>query len=390
MASILKDLLELQPYMQEIRRELHRYPELSSQEFETQKRIMRELDAMNISYRKVGNTSLVAQINPGKGKTVALRADIDALPILEEAEIDFVSENPGVMHACGHDAHTAMLLGAARWLQDHREELQGEVRLIFQEAEETFSGAKLVVAEGGVDGVDALFALHNMPTLNVGEVEVHPGYKFAGADTIFIKFEGVSGHGSMPHKAKDALHAACLFVTDIQGIVTKNVDAQEPVVLNVGRMVGGTKANIVPKFVELDISMRYFDQDVRKLVHAALKRHGEAIAGMYELSFQMEVDEASSTYSLYNDEAIAKIAGEAAEKIFGAGQNKKTKPLMGSEDVPFYFEKVKGAYALLGAYNEAKGAVYFPHHEKFTVDEDIFPLGAALHVQFVLDFFASA
>lgn len=346
---------------------------------------MQELDAMGISYEKAGSTSLIAKINAGKGsKTVALRADTDALPVIEQSGVPFTSKNPGVMHACGHDAHTAMLLGAAKILSEMKEELPGEVRLFFQEGEELFAGANKIISAGGMEGVDAVFGMHGMPGMKTGYYDLTPGYRMAGCDTIYIKFEGISGHGSAPHKAKDTIHPACMFVNDIQGIVTKNVDPLESVVLSVGKFVGGTKANIVAKYTELDISMRYFDPKVREIVHAGIQRHAKAIADMYEL--QVEVNIEPSAVALRNDEVVTQIASEAAEKVFGSQRNIETRKLMGSEDMPYYFQHAPGAFALLGYENEAKDSIYYPHHEKFKLDEDYFKFGTALHVQFAVDF----
>lgn len=346
---------------------------------------MEELDALGIPYEKAGSTSLIAKINAGKGsKTVALRADTDALPVIEQSGVPFTSKNPGVMHACGHDAHTAMLLGAAKILAGMKDELPGEVRLFFQEGEEMFAGANKIIAAGGMEGVDAVFGMHGMPGMETGFYDLTPGFRMAGCDTIYIKFEGISGHGSAPHKAKDTIHPACMFVNDIQGIVTKNVDPLESVVLSVGKFVGGTKANIVAKYTELDISMRYFEPQVREIVHAAIRRHAKAIADMYEL--QVEVNIEPSAVALRNDEVVTQIASEAAEKVFGPQRNIETRKLMGSEDMPFYFQHAPGAFALLGYQNEAKGSIYYPHHEKFNLDEDYFKYGTALHVQFAVDF----
>ncbi|QSX08501.1 amidohydrolase [Alkalibacter rhizosphaerae] len=368
-----------------IRRMLHQEPELSGQEFKTQQKIMEELDKLQIPYRKAGNTSLIATIrgrNPGK--IVALRADMDALPIQEEADVPFPSKIPGVMHACGHDAHVAMLLGAAKILFDIRDSWDGEIRLFFQEGEETFTGAKKIIEAGGMDGVDACFGLHGSPGCKTGYVNIEAGYRMAGCDTIYITFQGVSGHGSAPYLAKDTIHPACLFVTDLQGIVTKNVDPQKPVVLSVGKFVGGTKANIVSKYTKLDISMRYFDKQVRKTVHEALQRHVKAIADAYEI--QAEVIIEKSTPSLFNDEALCKLAETAANKIFGEGKNLKQNRQMASEDMAYYFEKARGVFCNIGYINEEKGCIYPPHHEKFKIDEDYMKLGAAFHVQFAVDF----
>ena len=385
MSDMLKKAQEVESYVTDMRRYFHENPELSCQEFKTQEKIMEELDALGIPYEKAGSTSLIAKINAGKGsKTVALRADTDALPVIEQSGVPFTSKNPGVMHACGHDAHTAMLLGAAKILAGMKDELPGEVRLFFQEGEEMFAGANKIIAAGGMEGVDAVFGMHGMPGMETGFYDLTPGFRMAGCDTIYIKFEGISGHGSAPHKAKDTIHPACMFVNDIQGIVTKNVDPLESVVLSVGKFVGGTKANIVAKYTELDISMRYFEPQVREIVHAAIRRHAKAIADMYEL--QVEVNIEPSAVALRNDEVVTQIASEAAEKVFGPQRNIETRKLMGSEDMPFYFQHAPGAFALLGYQNEAKGSIYYPHHEKFNLDEDYFKYGTALHVQFAVDF----
>src|SRR5690554_1810674 len=292
MSDILVKAKAIEEYIINFRRVLHEEPELSGQEFKTQEKIMKELDKLQIPYRKVGNTSIVATLKGGKdGKTVALRGDIDALPINEESGVEFSSKNPGIMHGCGHDAHAAMILGAAKILSEMKDDIKGTVRFFFQEGEETFSGAKKIIEEGGMDGVDACLGMHGMPTLDVGSVNVVPGYRLSGCDTIYVTFEGVSGRGSAPHLAKDTIHPACIFVTDIQGIITKNVDPQEPVVLSVGKFIGGTKANIISKYTEIEISMRYFDTKVREIVHEAIKRHGKAIADAFEIKVDVKIEE---------------------------------------------------------------------------------------------------
>lgn len=385
MSEILEKAKSIEEYIINFRRALHEDPELSGQEFKTQEKIMRELDILGIAYKKVGNASLIATLKGGKdGKTVALRADIDALPVKEETDVEFKSKTAGLMHACGHDAHASMLLGAAKILSEMKEDINGEVRFFFQEGEETFSGAKKIIEAGGMSGVDACLGMHGMVELEVGCVNIEPGYRMAGCDTIYVKFEGVSGHGSVPHKAKDTIHPACIFVTDLQGIVTKNIDAQDPIVLSVGKFVGGTKANIVSKYTEIDISMRYFNKEVREIAHNAIKRHAKAIADAYELKVKVTIEE--SALSLCNDEELAKLADESATKVFGEGKNIALPRYMGSEDMPYYFQNAKGVYAFVGYRNEEKKATFFPHHEKFKIDEDYMKYGTALHVQFALDF----
>lgn len=368
----------------EDRRHLHENPELSSQEFETQKYIMKQLDELNIPYEKVGTTSLVGHIKGGKpGKTVALRADIDALPIIEQSGASYSSKKDGLMHACGHDAHTSMLLGAARMLTELKDDLQGEVRLLFQEAEETFSGAEKIVADGGMDGVDAVFGMHGMP-IDVGTYDITPGYRMAGCDTIYVKFEGVSGHGSMPHVSKDTILPAAEFVTQLNAMITKFVNAQSPLVLTVGKFDGGTKANIISKYAKLDISMRYFEETTRRTIHGKIHDLADGLSKIYDISIDVDIEE--STISMSNDEMIAEIASKSAEKVFGPDKGVNGPILMGSEDMPYYFQKAPGAYAFVGYRNEEKDSIYFPHHEKFNIDEDYMMLGAALHAQFAWDY----
>lgn len=382
--NFIDEVKKIEEKMIKSRRYLHQYPELSGEEFETQKYIMKRLDELDIPYRKVGTTSLVAEITGGKsGKTVALRADIDALPIKEKSGASYSSKKEGLMHACGHDAHTAMLLAAAEMLKNLQSKLSGNVRFIFQEAEETFTGAQKLVADGGMDKVDAVFGLHGMP-IDVGTYDLNPGYRMAGADTIYLKFEGISGHGSSPHLAKDTILPAAEFVTQLNGMVTKFVDAQSPIVVSVGKFEGGTKANIIAKYSELEITMRYLEEETRQKMHEKMRELADGIAKIYEVKVDLEIEE--STISLRNDEEVTRIANESAKKVFGPNKKVHGPVLMGSEDMPYYFEEAPGAYAWLGYANEEKDTVYFPHHEKFNIDEDYMAFGAALHAQFAWDY----
>lgn len=375
----------IEKYIIDHRRYFHMNPELSGQEYNTQKVIIEELQKMGIDVKKAGSTSVIGYLKGSKaGKTIALRADMDALPIIEQSGVEFESKNPGVMHACGHDAHSAMLLGAAKILSEMKDEIAGEVRFFFQEAEETFSGAKKIIEAGGMDGVDSCFGMHGLPNVETGYVNIDPGYRMAGCDTIYVKFEGVSGHGSSPHLAKDTIHPACVFVSNLQSIVTKNINSQEPVVISVGKFTGGTKANIIAKYTELDISMRYFDPKARETVHEAIKRHAKSIADAYEIKAEVIIEE--SAISLFNDNDLALLARKSAAKVLGENHNSPMPRLMGSEDFPYYLNYAKGVYVNIGYKNEEKGSIYFPHHEKFKIDEDYLKYGTALFCQFSLDF----
>lgn len=383
--NVLDKVKKYEDNIIKLRRHLHENPELSGQEHNTKKAILEELKDMDLEIQEVGNTSLIVTLkgnNPGK--TVVLRADMDALPIIEQSGVEYSSKNHGVMHACGHDAHSAMLVGAVKVLCEMKDKINGEIRFFFQEGEENFSGAKKIIEAGGMEGVDACFAMHGLSNLETGYVNIEPGYRLSGCDTICVKFEGVSGHGSSPHLAKDTIHPACIFVTDIQTIVTKNIDPQEPVVLSVGKFTGGTKANIIAKYTEVEISMRYFNPNARKTVHEAIKRHAKAIADAYEISSEVIVEE--GTISLLNDKDLVNIADKAATKVLGEGRNIPMQRVMASEDMSYYLQHAKGVYVNIGYRNEEKECVYFPHHEKFKIDEDYLKYGASLFVQFALDY----
>ena len=385
--NFIDKVKEVESKVIEDRRHLHENPELSGQEFETQKYIMKKLEELNIPYEKVGTTSLVGHIKGGKpGKTVALRADIDALPVIEQTGVSYSSKKEGLMHACGHDGHTAMLLGAARMLTEVQNEIPGEVRLLFHEGEEIFSGAKKIVADGGMDGVDAVFGMHGMP-IDIGFYDIKPGYRMAGCDTIYVKFEGVSGHGSSPHLAKDTILPAAEFVTQLNAMITKFVNSQSPLVLTVGKFDAGTKANIISKYAKLDISMRYLEEETRRTIHEKIRNLAAGLAIIYDVKIDVDIEE--SAISMRNDERIAEIANKSAERIFGPNKNVNGPILMGSEDMPYYFKEAPGAYAFLGYLNKEKDTIYFPHHEKFNIDEDYMKLGAALHAQFAWDYLHS-
>lgn len=386
--TALEQTAKIETELIAFRRLLHSEPELSENEFKTQEKVIVKLEEYGIPYRKVGKTSTIATIkgkNPGK--TVALRADIDALPINEELNLDFQSNNPGVMHACGHDAHTTMAMGAAKILNESKENFDGEIRIFFQEAEETFEGAKKIVADGGMVGVDAVFGMHNYNTIPTGSFYSGAGDLFSGCDTVYVIFTGKSGHGGTPQLGKDSFTPAAQFALDLQEIIAKNVDSRNPVVLNVGRFASGKKANIVPKETTMDISMRYFDEESRDLTHKAIKRHAKAFADMYEITVDVTIE--PSTPPTKNDAALAKIATHAGTKVFGSNKVSEFPRAMNSEDFSYYLKEAPGVYGIIGIYNEEKNTIHAPHDDCYELDEDILKLGAAWHVEFALEFLGS-
>jgi amidohydrolase len=372
-------------YIVEMRRHFHMNPELSCQEFKTRETISRELKELGIEVIHAGNASVIGILKgAGPGKTVALRADTDALPIQEANNVPYRSKTPGIMHACGHDAHSAMLLGAAKILSDMKSDINGEVRFFFQEGEEIFAGAKKIIEKGGLDGVDGILGMHIMANLPVGKFAIPSGVTMAGNDTIYVTVKGVSGHSSAPHRAKDAIHPACLMITDIQTILAKNIDPLHPAILVVGKFEGGTKANIIANTAKFDISMRYFNPQSRKHIHDAIGNHIASISRAYGVEFEIEI--APGPPSLINNDHIASIARESVGKLMGIDAFAEIETLCGSEDMAYYVDNVPGAMAFLGTLNPSKGIDKFHHHDEFDIDEDVLKHGTALYSAFALNF----
>ncbi len=242
--EVIERVKQYKQYVIDMRREFHMYPELSWKEFETSKRIKRELDLMGISYLSVADPGIVATIEGAKsGRTIALRADMDALEVTEANETEYKSRNKGISHACGHDAHMAMLLGAAEVLHDMKEELQGTVKLIFQPAEELVSGTKTVIREGGLDRVDSIFGIHINGFLPIGQINAQEGARLSSGDHFEITIKGQGGHGGIPHQGVDAIMAASAVVMNLQSIVSRETDPVDPTVVSVGMFHAGTRNN---------------------------------------------------------------------------------------------------------------------------------------------------
>ncbi|MHB0886949.1 MAG: M20 metallopeptidase family protein [Bacillota bacterium] len=385
---------DVQSWVIELRREFHRFPEPSGQEERTASRVEEILGTLGIETRRAGGTGVVGTLR-GKepGKTIALRADMDALQQNEQTGLPFASEKPGLMHACGHDTHTAMLLGAARALAEGRDSLAGNVVFLFQPAEELAMGARAMVDHGALDGVDAVYGQHVFTTLPNGEVmpagkvAVFPGPVAAGADIFRITVKGKGGHGAMPHLAVDTVFPAALMLAGLKGITTAELNARDPVVLSVGQVHGGTRFNIVADETWFDGSVRYFRPEVSDVVREKVTRIVEGTAQAHRCT--AEVAYGVMTPPTINDAAMAKLADEVARKEFGDAALVAHDPIMGSEDFAFFASRVPGAFAAIGAGNTAKGAIYANHHPRFTVDEDALAVGVRMHVAFARAFLGS-
>lgn len=366
----------------ELRRRFHREPELSWEEFKTTAFVCEYLESLGISFRKTEPTGVIATIEGGKpGKTVALRADMDALTVEElNKDLPYTSQVEGKMHACGHDAHTAMLLIAAKALSEIKDELPGNVRLVFQPAEEVAAGANEMVKQGAMEGVDNVFGIHIWSQMPTGKVSCSPGPSFASADLFTVKFTGRGGHGAMPHDCIDTAIVASSFVVNVQSVVSRTIDPQQPAVLTIGKMVVGTRFNVIAENAVIEGTIRCFDPKTRDHIEEQLKHYADQVAAIYGAA--AEVDYIRGTQAVINDEYSAKLVQTTAAAAFGHDVLYVEKPTMGGEDFSFYLDHAPGSFALVGSGNPDKDTEWAHHHGKFNIDEDALAVGAELYAQY--------
>ncbi len=380
-------------YIIEQRRWCHCNPELSFQEVHTTDHIEAELRSMGYTeiQRFPGHTGLCALLRGREAgetcRTVALRADIDALPVEEKTGLPFASRNPGVMHACGHDCHIAMLLGAARMLMETRDGLQGNVKLIFQAAEESCHGAEYYVEAGILDGVDAIMGQHVWATLEEPYINVQAGPRMASVDNFVIRVEGASAHGTQPQLGVDALLAASAIVMNLQSFVSRSNDPLNPLVVNVGEMHAGQRYNIIANHAELYGTARTYNSEFREKIKDGLRRIAENTAAAFGAAASVEYEYFAN--SLYNDnEELNQIARGAAAELYGEESLKELPPMMSSEDFAFFADRIPAVFAFLGTRNEALGMTVGNHSDHYTVHEPVLQRGAALYAQFAADYLA--
>ncbi|KMY48594.1 M20 family metallopeptidase [Peribacillus loiseleuriae] len=366
----------------ELRRKLHSEPEVSWEEENTTAFICEYLENLGIPYRRTNPTGVIANVAGAKvGKTVALRADIDALPVEElNKDLPYASKEDGKMHACGHDAHTAMLLIAAKALNESKEELPGTVRLIFQPAEEAATGAREMVKQGAMEGVDNVFGIHIWSQMPTHKVSCTPGPSFASADIVKVTFKGKGGHGAMPHDCIDAAIVASSFVMNVQTVVSRTIDPQRPAVLTIGKMDVGTRFNVIAENAVIEGTVRCFDNETRAHIEKQIEQYAENVANIYGAS--AEVEYIRGTQPVINDEYSAKFVQQVASGAFGEDVLYTEKPTMGGEDFSFYLDEAPGSFALVGSGNPEKDTEWAHHHGKFNIDEDALATGAELYAQY--------
>lgn len=374
------------------RRALHRWPELSWQETRTTRLVADELAALHIPARlfPCGSGLVGSLLGEGAGdarRVVVLRADLDALPIQEQTGLPFASEHPGVMHACGHDCHTAMLLGAARVLNRAREAFAGEVRLLFQPAEEINEGATYCMQQGVLDGAAAIFGLHVWGDLDAPGLNIAQGARMASCDNFTLTVSGVSAHGSAPQQGVDAIVAAAAIITQLQTLVSRNNDPRSPLVITVGEIHGGKRFNILADRVEMVGSVRTHDPLTRARVEGELRRlathTAQAMGATAALSYAYLAPAVTNAHP-----TLTQLARKAAVDLYGAEALADMPALMCSEDFALYLERVPGLFCFLGGRNAALGVTAANHNDAFTVDESALVRGAALYARFALDFLA--
>ena len=358
-----------------LRRDIHREPELGFDTKKTAEKVLAALEGLPLDLETgVAKNGIVATLEgDGAGPTVALRADMDALPILEDTDLPFASKTEGRMHACGHEGHTSMLVGAAHALSGMRGRLDGTVKFVFQPAEEGGGGGKVMVDEGVADDVSSIFALHLWPGLPFGKVATKAGPIMAAADAFEMEIKATGGHGAMPHLGSDAIAIAAQVVTALQTIVSREVDPVEPAVLTVGEIGAGTAFNIIPDKARIGGTVRTLNTDLRKKIPTRIEELARGVAkGMRG---DVDLDYTFSYPVTINDERAAGLALDVAEDLFG-GESvlKLPNPSMGAEDFAYFLEKVPGAFIWLGIGEEASGL----HTPKFAFDEEILPRGSAL------------
>lgn len=386
--KIIESAKKIQPYLQEIRRELHKHPEISNEEKKTAEIIAEELRKMGISDIKenVNGHGIIAEIHgAGDGKIVALRADMDALQIKEETGLPYKSESDGLMHACGHDAHMTMVLGAARLLNERKDELKGNVRLIFQPAEEItpMGGSRGMIAGGALDNVDAVFGLHVWPDLPLGKVGVKAGPLMAASDHFTVTIKGKPSHAAKPNEGIDTLVAGAQYVSAIQTIVSRNVDPMKSIVITVGKMNAGTRYNIVAGECVLEGTCRTFAPELRDLAEERLQI---VLDGICTLSGCTGVLNYERGYmAVINEPESVEYVSETVKKLFGNDAAVSVEPAMTAEDFSFYLDKKPGAFAWIGTTKEGD-TVYPLHNSRYSPDEDVLWRGAALMAELVLDF----
>jgi amidohydrolase len=377
---MLKQAHAISEELIEWRRDFHMHPEIGFELHRTSKIVADELEKMGYRVKRgVGKTGVVAEIGEG-GKVVAIRADMDALPILEQNEVEYVSQNKGAMHACGHDSHTAMALGAALILS--KEHLSGRVRFLFQPCEETTdeegkSGAQRMSAEGAMDGVNYVIAQHVDPLHPVGTIGINAGPSSGGVDSWYGVISGKGGHGAHPHKTIDPFYLLAHVILALNGIVSRRLDPFQPAVVSIGSISGGFTENVIPESVRITGTLRFTDEKVHQQIHEEIKRAFEiakTLGGDYELKYEI------GGPPMINDAEVSQVIEKTGQDMLGAENVSEIEKTLGAEDFGEFLKHAPGAMFTLGTQKQGHED-YLLHHPKFDLDERALPIGTAMLVE---------
>jgi len=369
------------PEFVEIRHHLHSHPELSYQEFETSKFIQQKLKEFGISFEVKATTGVVGLIkgkNPGK-RVVALRADMDALPIKEENGVDYKSQNEGVMHACGHDVHTTCLLGAVKILNELKDEWEGTVKLIFQPGEEKNpGGASIMIKEGVLDNPkpQAIFGLHVNPSLEIGKLSFRSGQAMASADELYFTIKGKGGHAASPQLCIDPILIASHLIIALQQIVSRNRDPFDPSVLSITAINGGTTTNVIPNEVKLMGTFRAMNEEWRRRAHELIEKTTKELVHSMGGQIDLHIDKGYPV--VFNNEQLNEKAKQLAGEFMGAENVEETEMRMGSEDFGYYSQIIPGCFYRLGTGNKAKGISSGVHTPTFNIDNNAIEIGMGM------------
>jgi amidohydrolase len=377
---MLKQAHAISEELIEWRRDFHMHPEIGFELHRTSKIVADELEKMGYRVKRgVGKTGVVAEIGEG-GKLIAIRADMDALPILEQNEVEYVSQNQGAMHACGHDSHTAMALGAALLLS--KEKLPGRVRFLFQPCEETTdeegkSGAQRMSAEGAMEGVDYIIAQHVDPLHPVGTIGINAGPSSGGVDSWYGVISGKGGHGAYPDKTIDPFYLLAHVILALNGIVSRRINPFEPAVVSIGSISGGFTENVIPESVRITGTLRFTNEKVHQQIHIEIQRAFEiakTLGGDYELRYEI------GGPPMINDELVSDVIEKAGRDILGAENVSEIEKTLGAEDFGEFLKHAPGAMFTLGTQKQGHED-YLLHHPKFDLDERALPIGTAMLVE---------
>ena len=384
--KIKDESMSISDWIISIRRELHEHPELMYEEFKTSELIRRELDKLEISYKHpIAETGVLASIGNGNGPCVALRADMDALPIHEETDVSFKSKIDGKMHACGHDCHVSMLLGAAKLLKGKEDQINGTVKLLFQPAEEGGAGGKLMREEGALKNpdVERIFGLHVWPQMPSGQIGSREGTFLAATSSLYLTVKGVGGHAAVPQLTKDPVLTSARIITNLQSIVSRELDPLDSGVVSITVINGGNASNVIPSEVKVKGTLRSLTMDGLKELQKRVKEIAEGIAQTH--GCEANVEYVGNDYPpTVNDSEMWKFAKNIGIELLGDDNVSDLDAVMGGEDFAYYTEKVKGCFVVLGMNNPDIDATYSVHHPMFKADEDALHIGTALHTIFAL------